>query len=166
METFRYSDGAWKIFVSAVLEDASLQLENLFECEMLFPRTKFRLSRSTIYSPSKLNISNSLREVKYTFSLSRTTISLGQVEYLFKIIHQCNWRLHLDNDDLSETHCVTSTDINELSAVILYIWFSLISSSSVIIIIVASTVEVASLSHCPTTTIDWTWTSSPVNVLL
>ena len=107
--TFRYPDGAWKIFVSAVLEDASLQLENLFECEMLFPRTKFRLSRSTIYSPSKLNISNSLREVKYTFSLSRTTISLGQVEYLFKIIHQCNWRLHFDNDHLSEIQCMTSS---------------------------------------------------------
>ena len=111
MVTFRYPDGAWKICVSAVLEDASLQLENLFECEMLFPRTKFRLSRSTIYSPSKLNISNSLREVKYTFSLSRTTISLGEIKYLFKIIHQCNWRLHFDNDDLSETQCVTSTDI-------------------------------------------------------
>ena len=39
--------------VWAVLEDAALQLENLFECEMFLPQTDFRLSKSTIYSPSK-----------------------------------------------------------------------------------------------------------------
>lgn len=47
----RYPDGAWQVFLYAVLEDATLPLENLFECEMFLPKTKFRLSRSTIYSP-------------------------------------------------------------------------------------------------------------------
>ena len=49
----RYHDGAYRVTVWAVLEDATLQLENLFECEMFLPQTDFRLSTSTIYSPSK-----------------------------------------------------------------------------------------------------------------
>ena len=49
----RYRDGAYRVLVWAVLEDAALQLENLFECEMFLPQTDFRLSKSTIYSPSK-----------------------------------------------------------------------------------------------------------------
>ena len=48
----RYADGAWRVIIFAVLEDATLQIENLFECEMILPQTDFRLSRSTIYSPS------------------------------------------------------------------------------------------------------------------
>ena len=52
----RYPNGAWLVAISTVLEDASLQLENLFECVMVLPGTDFRLSRSTIYSPSKFNI--------------------------------------------------------------------------------------------------------------
>ena len=50
----RYPDGAWQVLVYIVLDDSSLQIENLFECEMALPHTNFRLSRSTIYSPSKL----------------------------------------------------------------------------------------------------------------
>ena len=49
----RYEDGAWRVAVSAVMEDAALQLENLFECELFLPQTDFRLSKSTIYTPSK-----------------------------------------------------------------------------------------------------------------
>jgi len=47
----RYEDGAWRVAVSAVMEDAALQLENLFECELFLPQTDFRLSKSTIYTP-------------------------------------------------------------------------------------------------------------------
>merc|ERR1711953_781990 len=47
----RYPNGAWLVAISTVLEDASLQLENLFERVMVLPGTDFRLSRSTIYSP-------------------------------------------------------------------------------------------------------------------
>lgn len=50
----RYRDGAYRVTVWAVLDDATLQLENLFECEMFLPQTDFRLSTSTIYSPSKV----------------------------------------------------------------------------------------------------------------
>ena len=49
----RYPDGAWQTLVYIVLDDASLQIENLFQCEMILPHTNFKLSRSTIYSPSK-----------------------------------------------------------------------------------------------------------------
>ena len=49
----RYPDGAWQTLVYIVLDDASLQIENLFHCEMVLPHTNFKLSRSTIYSPSK-----------------------------------------------------------------------------------------------------------------
>ena len=53
----RYRDGAYRVTVWAVLDDATLQLENLFECEMFLPQTDFRLSTSTIYSPSKVLLS-------------------------------------------------------------------------------------------------------------
>ena len=53
----RYRDGAYRVTVWAALEDATLQLENLFECEMFLPQTDFRLSKSTIYSPSKSCVS-------------------------------------------------------------------------------------------------------------
>jgi hypothetical protein len=52
----RYPDGAWQVLMYIVLDDSSLQIENLFECEMLLPHTNVRLSQSTIYSPSKLYI--------------------------------------------------------------------------------------------------------------
>ena len=56
-EDDRYRDGAYRVTVWAALEDATLQLENLFECEMFLPQTDFRLSKSTIYSPSKSCVS-------------------------------------------------------------------------------------------------------------
>ena len=55
-DDIRYRDGAYRVTVWAALEDSTLQLENLFECEMFLPQTDFRLSKSTIYSPSKPSI--------------------------------------------------------------------------------------------------------------
>ena len=54
----RYQDGAWQVLVHIVLDDSSLNIENLFQCEMALPHTNYRLSRSTIYSPSKFLIAN------------------------------------------------------------------------------------------------------------
>ena len=50
---FRYPDGAWLKLVYIVLDDSSLHVENLFECEMIIPHTKYAVKRSTLYSPSK-----------------------------------------------------------------------------------------------------------------
>ena len=49
----RYPEGDYKVTVFTVMEDATLDLENLFECEMYLPKTDFRIAKSTIYSPSK-----------------------------------------------------------------------------------------------------------------
>ena len=49
----RYPDGAWQVVVFIVLDDSTLRVENLFECEVSLPHTDFRISRSTVYSPSK-----------------------------------------------------------------------------------------------------------------
>ena len=108
-------------------------------------------------------ISNSLREVKYTFSLSRTTISLGQVEYLFKIIHQCNWRLHFDNDDLCEIQCMTSSLYRYQRTIKLwsYIWFSPIFIFSYIVDLVNCRGGIPLECYCPRLDLD-----IPVNVLL
>ena len=51
---YRYPDGAWQVLLFIVLDDSSLRIENLFQCEMALPHTNYRLARSTIYSPSKL----------------------------------------------------------------------------------------------------------------
>ena len=54
----RYPEGDYKVTVFTVMEDATLDLENLFECEMYLPKTDFRIAKSTIYSPSKHWTSN------------------------------------------------------------------------------------------------------------
>ena len=79
----RYPDGAWQVLMYIVLDDSSLQIENLFECEMSLPHTNFRLSRSTIYSPSKLQIyrcSENLYLEPYQFS------------FFFTVGKKCNFQ--------------------------------------------------------------------------
>ena len=53
----RYRDGAYRVTVWAALDDPTLQLETLLEGEMFLPQTDFRLSKSTVYSPSKPGVS-------------------------------------------------------------------------------------------------------------
>ncbi|XP_023347739.1 uncharacterized protein LOC111716499 [Eurytemora carolleeae] len=49
--TDRYRDGAWKVLVYIILDDSSLHIENLFQCELELPGTNYKITRSTLYSP-------------------------------------------------------------------------------------------------------------------
>jgi len=49
--TDRYRDGAWKVLVYILLDDSSLHVENLFQCELELPGTNYKVTRSTLYTP-------------------------------------------------------------------------------------------------------------------
>ena len=47
----RYPDGAWRIALVVTLENTSLEPENLFTCDIELPHTKYKVSKTTAYSP-------------------------------------------------------------------------------------------------------------------
>ena len=49
----QYANGAWQKMIFAVLSDKSLQMENLFDCEVAIPGTDYRVTKSIVYAPGK-----------------------------------------------------------------------------------------------------------------
>ena len=47
----RYPDGAWRILLVVMLENKSLEPDNLFTCDIQIPHTKYKEAKTTMYSP-------------------------------------------------------------------------------------------------------------------
>lgn len=51
----RYSNGAWQKSAFVVLSDESLFAENVFECVVTVPNTKYAVRKATLYAPGKIS---------------------------------------------------------------------------------------------------------------
>ena len=52
-EVSRYQDRAWRIILVVVLNNTSIEPENLFTCDIVLPHTNYKVSKTTVYSPGK-----------------------------------------------------------------------------------------------------------------